>query len=179
MLPSKIVKWNHRDYIWMELSRPALCQINQTIKPLRVFVVDDVTVMLSFVIISYWIRVRICILLGCITQVGTLTIRCLHQCLWGKHSLQWRHNERDGVSNHRPHDYLLDCWFRRISKKISKLCITGLCAGNSPVTGEFPAQRASSAENFSISWCHHVRNMGKIDLYKSTTKHTKMKTVGT
>ena len=32
----------------------------------------------------------------------------------------------------------------------------GLCAGNSPVTGEFPAQRASNAENISIWWRHHV-----------------------
>ena len=28
--------------------------------------------------------------------------------------------------------------------------------GNSPVTGEFPAQRASNAENVSIWWRHHV-----------------------
>ena len=38
----------------------------------------------------------------------------------------------------------------RRSKKTSKLRVTGLCAGNSPVTGEFPAQRASYAENVSI-----------------------------
>ena len=36
----------------------------------------------------------------------------------------------------------------------SKLRVTGLCAGNSPVTSEFPAQRASNAENVSI-WCRH------------------------
>ena len=35
-------------------------------------------------------------------------------------------------------------------KKTSKLRVTGLCAGNSPVTGEFPAQRASKAENVFI-----------------------------
>ena len=29
-----------------------------------------------------------------------------------------------------------------------------VCEGNSPVTGELPAQRASDAENFSI-WWHH------------------------
>ena len=46
-----------------------------------------------------------------------------------------------GVSNHQPHDCLHNRLFRRRSKKISKLCVTGLCAGNSPVTGEFPAQR--------------------------------------
>ena len=30
--------------------------------------------------------------------------------------------------------------------KTSKLRVTALCEGNSPVTGEFPAQRASNAE---------------------------------
>ena len=45
---------------------------------------------------------------------------------------------------------------RRRSKKTSKLRVTGLCEGNSPVTGEFPAQRASNAENVSIWWRHHV-----------------------
>ena len=48
--------------------------------------------------------------------------------------------------------------FKRSSKKASKLCVTGLCAGNSPVTGEFPAQMASSAENVSI-WRRHHDNL--------------------
>ena len=42
------------------------------------------------------------------------------------------------------------------SKKISKLGVIGFYEGNSPVTGEFPAQRASDAENVSIWWRHHV-----------------------
>ena len=71
-------------------------------------------------------------------------------------SLQWRHNEHDSVSNHQPHDCLLNRLFGRKSKKTSKLRVTGLCAGNSPGTGEFPAQRASNAENVSIWWRHHV-----------------------
>ena len=70
-------------------------------------------------------------------------------------ALQWRHNEPDGISNHQPHDCLLSHLFRHRSKKTSKFCVTGLCVGNSPVTGEFPAQRASNAENVSIWWCHH------------------------
>ena len=45
---------------------------------------------------------------------------------------------------------------RRRSKKTSKLRVTGLCEGNSPVTGEFPAQMASNAENVSIWWRHRV-----------------------
>ena len=74
-------------------------------------------------------------------------------------SLRWRHNGRDSVSNHQPHDCLLNRLFRRRSKKTSKLRITGLCAGNSPGTGEFPAQMASYAENVSIWWRHHVHAM--------------------
>ena len=69
-------------------------------------------------------------------------------------SLQWRHN--DGVSNHQPHDCLLNRLFGRRSKKKSKLLVTSLCAGYWPVTGEFPAQIASNAEIVSIWWRHHV-----------------------
>ena len=71
-------------------------------------------------------------------------------------SSQWRHNGRNSFSNHQPHDCLLNRLFRRRSKKTSKLRVTGLCAGNSPGTGEFPAQRASNTEYASIWWRHHV-----------------------
>ena len=40
-------------------------------------------------------------------------------------------------------------------KKRSELRVTGLCEGNSPVTGEFPAQRVSKSENIPIWWRHH------------------------
>ena len=70
-------------------------------------------------------------------------------------SLRWRHNGCDSVSNHQPRDCLLNRLFRHRSKKTSKLRVTGLCAGNSPETGEFPAQMASNAENVSIWWRHH------------------------
>ena len=42
-------------------------------------------------------------------------------------------------------------------KETSKLRVTGLCEGNSPVTGEFPAQRASNAKNIFIWWRHHEK----------------------
>ena len=71
------------------------------------------------------------------------------------YTLRWRHNGRDSVSNHQPHDCLLQSLFRPRSKNTSKLRVTGLCAGNSPGTGEFPSQMASNAENVSISWRHH------------------------
>ena len=70
-------------------------------------------------------------------------------------SFCWRHNESDGVSNRKYHDCLLNRLFRCRSKKTSKFRVTGFCAGNSPVTGEFPAQRSSDAENVSTSWRHH------------------------
>ena len=64
-------------------------------------------------------------------------------------SLQWRHIGLNSVSKHQPRDYLL----KRLKRRV-----TGLCAGNLPVSGEFPAQRASNTENVSIWWRHHVAN---------------------
>ena len=63
-------------------------------------------------------------------------------------ALQWRHNGCDGVSNHQPHDCLLNGLFRRRSRKTSKLRVTGRCAGNSPVTGEFPPKRPITRKMF-------------------------------
>ena len=71
------------------------------------------------------------------------------------YSSQWRHNGHDDVANHQPHDCLLNRLVRRISKKTSKLRVTGIREEDSPMTGEFPTQRASNAENVSIWWRHH------------------------
>ena len=77
------------------------------------------------------------------------------QVLTFSFALRWRHNERDSVSNHQPHDCLLNRLFRRRSKKTSKLRVTGFCVVNSPGTGEFTAQMVSNAENISNWWRHH------------------------
>ena len=53
-------------------------------------------------------------------------------------SLQWRRNDRNGVSNYRRIDCSLIHLSRRKSKKTSKFRVTGLCEGNPPVTGGFP-----------------------------------------
>ena len=84
----------------------------------------------------------------CSFALGHRFILSHWKCFGWVATLQWCHNECDGVSNHEPTDCLLKRLFRRKSKKTSKLCVTGLCAGNSLVTGEFPAQRASNAEMF-------------------------------
>ena len=54
------------------------------------------------------------------------------------------------------HTILYSTVFQTQVKKTSKLRVTGLCAGNSPGTGEFPAQMASNEENVSICWHHHA-----------------------
>ena len=84
--------------------------------------------------------------------------------------LLWRHNGRNGVSNRQPHCCLLNRLFMRRSTKTSKLRVTGLCAANSPVTGEFPAQMASNAENVSIWWRHHAKTTQSVEHSKATVK---------
>ena len=72
-------------------------------------------------------------------------------------SLQWCHNEPDGISYH----WLLSCFlshlFQRRSKRTSKLCVTGLCEGNPPVTSGFPLTKDQWCENcfhlMTSSWC--------------------------
>ena len=50
-------------------------------------------------------------------------------------SLRWRHNGRDGVSNHQPHDCLLNYLFRRRSKENIK------ATRHWPLCGEFTGDR--------------------------------------
>ena len=71
-----------------------------------------------------------------------------------KSLLQWRHNERDGVSNHRRLDCLIAQLFvqaldqRKHQSSVSLAFVRG--------TGGFPSQRTSNAENVFIWWRHHV-----------------------
>ena len=74
-------------------------------------------------------------------------------------SLQWRHNERHGISNRRRLDCLLNRLFRHRPKKTSQLHVTGLCEENPLVSGGFPPQRTSNAENASIWWRHHANKI--------------------
>ena len=96
---------------------------------------------------------------------GLSTFRALPKLIWSalvilnlfrkhRNALEWPHNGPDGVSNHQRLHCLHSRLFRRRSKKIPKLRVTGLCEGNPPVIGGFPSQRASNAENASISWRH-------------------------
>ena len=72
-------------------------------------------------------------------------------------SLHWRHNDHDGVSNHQPHDCLLNRLYRRRSKETSKLRVTGLCVGNSPGPVNSPHKGPVTRKMFPfddvIMWC--------------------------
>ena len=81
-------------------------------------------------------------------------------------ALQWRHNERDGVSNDRRLDCLLSRLFRLTSKKTSKLSVTGLCEG----IHRWP-KRASNAKNVSIWWRHYGGSKCFIYLHTSVSVH--------
>ena len=83
-----------------------------------------------------------------------LFLSWLWRCFLPQGASQWRHNKRDGVLNHRRLDCLHNRLFRRRSKKTSKVRVTGLCEGNSPVVGGFPSQRAGNAEK-----CFHLMTL--------------------
>ena len=97
-----------------------------------------------------------------ITQYPIVVIESV--CGGWVNSLQWCHNECNGVSNHQPHDCLLNLLFRHRSKNISKLRVTGLCEGNSSFKSEFPTQRASNAPSICI-WSLKLKLKSKLDLH--------------
>ena len=71
-------------------------------------------------------------------------------------ALQWRYNQHDGVSNHQPHNCLLNHLLKRRSKKkhqssASLAFVRGIHRW--PVNS--PTQKASNEENVSIWWRHH------------------------
>ena len=90
-------------------------------------------------------------------------------------ALQWRHNGHDGLSNHQPSHCLLNRLLRHRSKNTSKLRVTGLCSGNSPGTGEFPAQMASNAENVPIWWRHHGLKQSNFYGVNNSSSHVGLK----
>ena len=88
---------------------------------------------------SHW-KQRVVTMLTLSSLMAPEVVVMSWQCSVSVFSLEWRHNGHDGDSNHQPHDCLLNRLFRRRSKKTSKLPVTGLCAGNSAGTDDFPAQ---------------------------------------
>ena len=71
--------------------------------------------------------------------------------------LQWRHSDRDGVSNHQPHHCLLKRLFRRRWKKTSKLRVTGLWefTGDQWIPRTKGQERGKCFDLMTASW-HHI-----------------------
>ena len=110
------------------------------------------------IIISF-MGVSSCLLQG--TSTGFMVILYLTPSLWRISSLILTEHYNDVIMGAMASQitsllivYSTVC-SRRRSKKTSKLRVAGLCAGNSPVTGEFPPQMVCNAENISIWWRHH------------------------
>ena len=89
--------------------------------------------------ITNFVRISLCCQMGLlyigVIQWDDVWLNNKHQMKGYKYLIiLWRHNGREGVSNHQPHECLLNRSFMCRSKKTSKLRVTGLCAGNSPQT---------------------------------------------
>ena len=84
-------------------------------------------------------------------------------------ALQCRHNEHDSVSNHRRLDCLFNRLFRRRSKKTAKLCVTGVCEGNLPVSAQVDSDsELFPFDNVITAWVNvksHDNSHRKIAIY--------------
>ena len=85
--------------------------------------------------------------------------------------LQWRHNEGDGVSTYQPHDCLLNRLFRCRSNQTSKLRVSGLCEGNSPLTGRFGYKQISSEAWFDLQPKFPYRNHSFLNTFRGILSH--------
>ena len=89
--------------------------------------------------------------------------------------LQWRHNGRDSVSNHQPHDCVLNRLFRRRSEKTSKLRVTGHLCGELTSPRWIPrtnGQLRGKCFHLMTSCWHRLEIVGKVwwAIYKSLKK---------
>ena len=69
---------------------------------------------------------------------------------WQSFVLHWRHNERDGVSNHQPHYCLLECLFNVEIKENIKVPRHWPLCGEFTIDRWIPRTKASNTENVSI-----------------------------
>ena len=70
-------------------------------------------------------------------------------------ALQWRHNERDGVSNHLGIDCLLNCILGADQRKHQSPPSLAFMREIHRWPVDSPSQRTSNAKNVSIWWHHH------------------------
>ena len=76
----------------------------------------------------------------------------------GDGASQWRHNERDGVSNHRRLHCLLNCWSKRRYKIYQSSASLVFVRGIHRWPLNSPQKKARKARNVSIWWRHHGKH---------------------
>ena len=95
-------------------------------------------------------------------------------------TLQWRHDEHNGVSNHRLLDFLFNRLFGRRSKITWKPRVADLCEGNSPVTGDSPHKEPVTRKMLLVDdvimMCHES-NLWVIDMRLRTNFATQNRVV--
>ena len=98
------------------------------------------TILISFInplhIESFWENFRTDFIIFYNFSMSRRSSKIIHRGRQGP-TIQWRHNERDGVSNHM-RSLFARPFVQEEIKKTSKLRVTALGEGNPPVTGGFP-----------------------------------------
>ena len=96
-----------------------------------------------------------CALLAAICSIAYQMLIC-----FATFSLLWRIDRRDGVSNHQPHDCLLNRSVRRRSRKTLKLRVTGLLRG----IHRWPVNSSHKClvTRKMFRWCHIFFSTGHI-----------------
>ena len=84
-------------------------------------------------------------------EFNTVPLHVRHG-VWNHGPLEWCHNERDDIWNHRRLDYLLSRLFRRRSKKTSTLQVTGLCEGKYTIWWRLHATQATNCSHESSDY---------------------------
>ena len=79
-------------------------------------------------------------------------------------SLQWHHNECDGISNHWRLDLFTQPFVQAEIKEDIRAPRHWPLWGNSPVTSEFPSQRVSNAEKV-FTWWHRMETRAGENAY--------------
>ena len=111
-------------------------KINKTLDHLRLFALNIGCHMNCYIIIGCCVKTVDSI------SISTFIMNKVIRMTNNFHSaLHWYHNDRDGISNHQPHNCLLNCVYSCRSKKKTKFHITGFCDGNSQVISEFPQHK--------------------------------------
>ena len=89
--------------------------------------------------------------------------------------LQWRHNERDGVSNHQHLDCLLSRLLRCTSKKTPKLRVTAIVRVSHRWSVNSPRKGSVTRKMFPHWWRHriHIKPLLKVVLLTRLTSSLK------